>query len=121
MLAGCIHSTPSPALLTKCLLPQPETPTGLSSFFATPPPTTPKGKTSSTVRFIGDSTVRQVYFAASQLMDPTLPGTPEAAGGEKHGDKEVRVVGKNGGEVVFSFWWQVSRDKSSVCKLGRSG
>lgn len=55
--------------------------------------------------FIGDSTVRQVYFAATQLMDPSLPGTPEAAGGEKHSDREIKIAGKHGGEVTFTFWW----------------
>lgn len=38
-------------------------------------------------------------------MDPSLAGAAGASAGDKHTDKEVRMKGKNGGEVVFSFWW----------------
>lgn len=87
---GCINSPPDAKLLSKCLLP------------TTNNNVNPQ---TATIQFIGDSTVRQFYFAASQVMNPALPGTPEDAGGEKHTDREVVVPGKNGGHVKFSFWW----------------
>jgi hypothetical protein len=98
-----MHSPPNSALLSKCFLPQPQKQSTLQSLFRSAPASSSTRQ--ATVQFIGDSTVRQLYMSAAQIMDPSLPATIEDAGGEKHSDRAVKVAGKEGGEVVFSFWW----------------
>lgn len=47
------------------------------------------------VLFIGDSTVRQVFFAAVKHIDPLVDTT-----GEKHSDRDILVRG-----IQFNFYW----------------
>lgn len=82
--SGCIHAPPTPSILAQCF-----------------PPTS-----SRTITFIGDSVVRQLYFAAANLADGTLPVSAEEAGGEKHSDRESTArLGEGKGEVRFEFKW----------------
>jgi hypothetical protein len=95
---GCIHMAPNNKLLQQCFTPSPES-----------SPFSPHTATESarTIRFIGDSTVRSLFFASSKLANPKLPASAEEAGGEKHSDRsvEVDVGGGPGHELNFEFWW----------------
>lgn len=62
--------------------------------------------------FIGDSTVRQLYYSAAKVLDGgkgRLPRNFES--GEKHSDKKVLLQPDNGGvgldaeTLSFEFWW----------------
>jgi hypothetical protein len=79
-----MHSPPTPSTLSKCFPPS----------------------SSRTITFVGDSVVRQLFFASAKIADPSLPGTPDEAGGEKHSDRELEaVLGEGKGQLKFEFWW----------------
>jgi hypothetical protein len=90
---------PNNKLLEQCFTPSPEQTTPFNAHTAT--------ESARTVRFVGDSTVRSLYFAAAKLANPKLPASAEEAGGEKHSDRSVQVdVGGGAGrELKFEFWW----------------
>ncbi|KAJ9107981.1 hypothetical protein QFC20_003666 [Naganishia adeliensis] len=96
---GCIHMAPNNKLLQQCFTPSPETNSPFSAHTAS--------ESARTIRFVGDSTVRSLFFASSKLANPKLPASAEEAGGEKHSDRsvEVEVGGGPGHELNFEFWW----------------
>jgi hypothetical protein len=64
--------------------------------------------------FIGDSTVRQLYYATAKLLDGGRGGLPiNFESGEKHSDKQVVLTnGMNDMGIVqetlsLEFWWYV--------------
>ena len=68
------------------------------------------------VVFIGDSTVRQVFFAAVKHADPHIDTV-----GEKHSDRSVTVKG-----IHFSFYWDPFLNSTSTAtfldgKMGDDG
>ncbi|KAJ9098943.1 hypothetical protein QFC19_006167 [Naganishia cerealis] len=96
---GCMHLSPSNKLLQQCFTSPPDTTSSFSSHIAT--------ESARTIRFIGDSTVRHLYFQSARIANPKLPASAEDAGGEKHSDRNVQidVGGGPGHELNFEFWW----------------
>lgn len=56
--------------------------------------------------FVGDSNVRQLYFAALRQVDggKNFPKAWETDS-EKHSDRTAVIEGKDGGRVTLDFWW----------------
>lgn len=109
---GCFHS-PLPADAYISCLAQPPAPTG-GSFFHSLSGTSPVRQTSGTRRavFIGDSTVRQLYYSAAKVLDGGKGRIPLGfESGEKHSDKKVLLKpsvgeGQFSSETLsFEFWW----------------
>ncbi|KAJ9119947.1 hypothetical protein QFC24_005430 [Naganishia onofrii] len=86
-------------MLQQCFASPPDASSPFNSHKAT--------ESARTIRFIGDSTVRHLYFSAAKLANPKLPSSAEEAGGDKHSDRSVKidVGGGQGHELNFEFWW----------------
>ncbi|KAL7420721.1 CRISPR-associated protein 1 [Cryptotrichosporon argae] len=83
----------------------------LAECLSSPGPNTPAsavravGAPSRRALFIGDSVVRQLYFAAVRKVDAGKGGVAKGfEDGEKHSDKLVSV-GKGAASVTMEFWW----------------
>lgn len=62
--------------------------------------------------FIGDSTVRQLYYATAKMLDKGVGALPASfEDGEKHSDKKVALTSKTSdynvaqSSVELEFWW----------------
>jgi hypothetical protein len=62
--------------------------------------------------FIGDSTVRQLYYETARLLDGGRGGLPvDLEGGERHSDKKVVLttgmneLGFVQDTLTLEFWW----------------
>lgn len=102
-MLGCYHAPLPTSAYFKCLSsPSPNTPLGSSR--ATPPST-------RQVLFIGDSSVRQLFFATVRLVDGGKGAVPKdwESDAEKHTDRKLSFhnsVGEaNAKSVELEFWW----------------
>ncbi|BEJ17048.1 hypothetical protein CspHIS471_0604490 [Cutaneotrichosporon sp. HIS471] len=92
---GCYQATLKPAALAKCLT----SPSAVSA-------TTSSNPSNRRALFIGDSTVRQLYFAAVRNIDKGVdyPKSWETDG-EKHTDRKAVLTTKGGQQLTIEFWW----------------
>jgi hypothetical protein len=58
--------------------------------------------------FVGDSVVRQTFFASTRLLDSKISKSWETEG-EKHSDREIVISGDQslgrGETIKVTFWW----------------
>ncbi|BEI86214.1 hypothetical protein CcaverHIS002_0605010 [Cutaneotrichosporon cavernicola] len=92
---GCYQATLKPAALAKCLT----SPSAVSATASSNP-------SNRRALFIGDSTVRQLYFAAVRNIDKGVdyPKSWETDG-EKHTDRKAVLTTKGGQQLTIEFWW----------------
>lgn len=95
---GCYQAALKPAALAKCLtLPSSVTPSSS---------VTSSGLSNRRALFVGDSVVRQLYFAAVRQVDKgtDYPKSWETDG-EKHTDRKAVITTKAGHQLTLEFWW----------------
>jgi hypothetical protein len=94
LTAGCYQAALKPPALAKCLT----SPSAVSR--------AADGPSNRRALFVGDSTVRQLYFAAVRQVDKgtDYPKTWET-GGEKHTDRKAVITTKGGQQLTLEFWW----------------
>lgn len=98
-MGDCLHIPPSPRNLLSCLV----SPSNSAAVTVSSP-------SHRQLLFIGDSVVRQTFFASVRLLDGSIPKSWEQEG-EKHSDREIVIAGKDGiskgASLKVSFWWYV--------------
>lgn len=110
MRVGCYQQgLPSTALFTCLASPSHNTP---STGYVSHPHSSALGTAESApkrqVLFVGDSSVRLLYFAAVRLVDGGKGHVPEGWEGEaqKHSDRKV-VIDDGAKSIDMEFWWCV--------------
>ena len=110
MRAGCYQQgLPSTALFTCLASPSHNTP---STGYVSHPHSSALDSSASApklqVLFVGDSSVRLLYFAAVRLVDGGKGHVPDGWEGEaaKHSDRKV-VIDDGAKSIDMEFWWYV--------------
>ena len=97
LIAGCFQQALPSAALRSCLSSQNS-------------PRSPRHHTKRRVLFVGDSSVRLLYYATVRLVDGDRNQVPPGweTSGAKHSDRSVSLTDKDT-HVDIDFWWYVLR------------